>query len=68
MSVKKEFRGQGIARMMVRKLEDHAKAAGYIKVVLETNIAWDSAVNLYKSCGYKEFIMEAEMIHLSKEI
>ncbi|MCS0655963.1 GNAT family N-acetyltransferase [Cytobacillus firmus] len=68
MSVKKEFRGQGIARMMVRKLEDHAKEAGYKKVVLETNIAWDSAVNLYKSCGYKEFKMEAEMIHLSKEI
>ncbi|EWG11642.1 GNAT family N-acetyltransferase [Cytobacillus firmus] len=68
MSVKKEFRGQGIAGMMVRKLEDHAKAAGYIKVVLETNIAWDNAVNLYKSCGYKEYKMEDEMIHLSKDI
>ncbi|MEH6987066.1 GNAT family N-acetyltransferase [Cytobacillus firmus] len=68
MSVKKEFRGQGLAGMMLRKLEDHAKAAGYIKIVLETNIAWDSAVNLYKRCGYKEFKVEDEMIHLFKEI
>ncbi|MBN8201676.1 GNAT family N-acetyltransferase [Bacillus sp. NTK034] len=68
MSVKKEFRGQGIAGMMVRQLEDRARAAGYRKVVLETNMAWDSAVNLYKRCGYMEYYMEDEMIHLSKEI
>ncbi|WP_264740781.1 GNAT family N-acetyltransferase [Cytobacillus firmus] len=68
MSVKKELRGQGLAGMMVRQLEDRAKAAGYRKAVLETNMAWDSAVNLYKRCGYKEYKLEDEMIHLSKEI
>ncbi|MCS0788215.1 GNAT family N-acetyltransferase [Cytobacillus firmus] len=68
MSVKKEFRGQGIASMIVRQLEERAKAAGYRKVVLETNIAWDSAANLYKRCGYKEYKLEDERIHLSKEI
>lgn len=68
MSVKKEFRGQGIASMMVRQLGERAKAAGYRKVVLETNIAWNSAVNLYKRCGYKEYKLEDEMIHLFKEI
>ncbi|CAM3476806.1 hypothetical protein CYOC110262_05595 [Cytobacillus oceanisediminis] len=30
--------------------------------------AWDSAVTLYKSCGYKEYLQEEGMIHLSKSI
>lgn len=68
MSVKKDFRHNGLAKMMVEKLENHARSEGYTKIILETNAAWESAVGLYKSCGYREYLQAEGMIHLYKLI
>ncbi|MBT2687483.1 GNAT family N-acetyltransferase [Bacillus sp. ISL-47] len=68
MSVKTAFRNRGIARTMVQVLESQAQAEGYKKIVLETHLSWSSAVTLYKSCGYKEYLQEEGMIHLFKSI
>lgn len=50
--VVKEHRRQGLAKLMVSKLEELAKSRGYKYAVLETGIKQDEAIKLYKSLGY----------------
>ncbi|MFC4559014.1 GNAT family N-acetyltransferase [Virgibacillus kekensis] len=66
MSVKKDFRRQGIARAMLYHLEDYAKDIGYSKAILETNIKWPSAINLYQNNGYDEYTRDEQRVHMVK--
>ncbi len=50
--VVKECRKQGIAKLIVKKLEELAKEAGYRYALLETGIKQYEAINLYRSYGY----------------
>ena len=49
-----EYRRQGLAGAILRFLEDHARALGAIRVVLETVIDPPAAVALYRAAGYDE--------------
>ncbi|WP_369596736.1 hypothetical protein [Tuberibacillus sp. Marseille-P3662] len=40
MSVAKDFRRKGSAKIMLAKLEEKTKRVGYLKLVLETNLYW----------------------------
>lgn len=51
--VKKEYRNQGMAKLIMNKLEETAKNTGFIYAVLETGIKQCEAINLYKSIGYE---------------
>ncbi|CAM5229055.1 GNAT family N-acetyltransferase [Streptomyces californicus] len=51
MFVIPEGRGRGLARRMLAALED-ARAAGRVRMVLETGDQQPEAVALYTSCGY----------------
>lgn len=68
MSVKKEYRRQGLANRTLEKLEEIAKDMGYTRLVLETNIDWRSATQFYKSCGFIKLNKEDGLIHMSKEL
>ncbi len=50
--VVKEHRRQGLAKLIVSKLEELAESRGYEYAVLETGKKQDEAINLYKSFGY----------------
>lgn len=50
--VKKEYRGQGVAKTIVDELEKLAKANGYTFAVLETGVKQMEALKLYKGKGY----------------
>ena len=52
MFVVREVRGQGLARRILAVLEDDARAAGRIRMVLETGTAQPEAMALYESSGY----------------
>jgi GNAT superfamily N-acetyltransferase len=52
MSVKREFRGKGYAKLMLSTLEKEAKKRGYQKLIIETNRDWESAIELYKRNGF----------------
>jgi GNAT superfamily N-acetyltransferase len=52
MYVPAEHRGKGYARMILRALEDAARAAGYPRINLETGTAQPEALALYESSGY----------------
>lgn len=53
MFVVPEERGRGLARRILRALEDSARAAGRIRMVLETGTPLPEAMALYTSSGYE---------------
>ena len=53
MFVVKQARGRGLARRMLATLEDDARAAGRLRMVLETGTEQPEAIALYTSSGYE---------------
>lgn len=53
MYVIPEARGRGLARHILAALEDDARAAGRIRMVLETGDMQPEAIALYASSGYE---------------
>lgn len=53
MFVIREARGRGLARRMLTALEEDARAAGRIRMVLETGTEQPEAIALYTSSGYE---------------
>lgn len=52
MYVVPEARGRGLARRMLAALEDSAREAGRVRMVLETGTPLTEALALYRSSGY----------------
>ncbi|MFI1969688.1 GNAT family N-acetyltransferase [Streptomyces cinnamoneus] len=52
MYVVPRARGRGLARLILARLEDNARAAGRIRMVLETGDKQPEAMTLYLSSGY----------------
>lgn len=52
MFVLKEYRKQGLAKLVINNLEELAKNKGYKFIVLETGKKQHEAINLYKGIGY----------------
>ena len=52
MYVREEFRRQGLARLVLARLEDSARENGFDRLVLETGLVQPEAVALYLDCGY----------------
>jgi GNAT superfamily N-acetyltransferase len=53
MFVRPEFRGRGIAKMVLSELETWAKELQFAECVLETGLKQPEAVGLYRSGGYE---------------
>jgi len=53
MYVIDDMRGRGLARRLLAALEADARAAGRIRMVLETGIKQPEAITLYTSSGYE---------------
>ncbi|MBC2869480.1 GNAT family N-acetyltransferase [Streptomyces mexicanus] len=53
MFVIESMRGRGLARRMLAALEEDARAAGRIRMVLETGDQQPEAIALYTSSGYE---------------
>lgn len=51
--VRKEYRKQGISRLILKSLEQLAETQGYKACVLETGLRQVEAINLYRSSGYQ---------------
>ncbi|MFH0177163.1 GNAT family N-acetyltransferase [Streptomyces cacaoi] len=52
MFVIREMRGRGLARRMLTALEEDAREAGRVRMVLETGTEQPEAIALYTSSGY----------------
>ena len=53
MYVTAQVRGRGFARRVLTALEEDARAAGRLRMVLETGIKQPEAIALYTSSGYE---------------
>jgi GNAT superfamily N-acetyltransferase len=53
MFVVAEMRGLGLARRILAELEEDARAAGRVRMVLETGTKQPEAIALYTSTGYE---------------
>lgn len=53
MFVPQEFRGKGIAQLVLKELENWAKELGFEKCILETGEDMKDAVKLYQKSNYK---------------
>ncbi|SMC37197.1 GNAT family N-acetyltransferase [Moheibacter sediminis] len=53
MFVPQEFRGRGIAQLVLKELENWAKELGFEKCILETGEDMKDAVGLYQKSNYK---------------
>jgi len=52
MYVKDEFRGKGVSKLILKKLEDTAVEMKYRRIVLETGVKQPEAMKLYEKYGY----------------
>jgi putative acetyltransferase len=52
MYVAPSHRGQGVSRLVLRALLDHARAVGLAEVWLETGVRQPEAISLYESEGF----------------
>jgi GNAT superfamily N-acetyltransferase len=48
------WRGHGVARSVLTRLIDDARAAGYRRLQLETAVWMVEAHALYRSCGFRD--------------
>lgn len=51
--VVKEARRKGLAKLVVRELEELARSKGYKFAILETGVKQKEAITLYRSMGYE---------------
>ena len=68
MSVKKEYRREGYASMILKALEKKAFDKGYKIIVLETTKTWQEAISFYKRNNYKVTHIDTNNIHFKKSI
>lgn len=72
--VRPEYRGQGIARELIRRLEANAKIQGFTYALLETGDLLEDAMKLYKRAGYHvidnygPYVQMEESICMSKKL
>ncbi|WP_246079195.1 GNAT family N-acetyltransferase [Paenibacillus piri] len=66
MSVKKTFRRNGFAGIIIRALEQIAKEKGYKSIMLKTIIHWSDAVGFYTSQGYRKSNLEGDSVTMIK--
>ena len=51
--IRSGYRGRGISKTMLGKLEQRAKEQGYTALILETGALLEVAMRLYRSLGYE---------------
>jgi ribosomal protein S18 acetylase RimI-like enzyme len=60
LAVMPEYRGQGIARRLLARVEEEARALGCCKVTLEVLEGNAVARSLYRSCGFDGYELKPE--------
>jgi GNAT superfamily N-acetyltransferase len=52
MSTKPEFRGCGLAQLILEQLIKEARDRGFKRLLLETNSTWGNAMQVYEKAGF----------------
>lgn len=65
LSVSADRRGQGLAKKMIRHLIEKARERQFDLILVETEVLWTSAVQIYKSEGFSIAEADHENIHFT---
>ncbi len=68
MSVARQARRTGIGQAILARLIEIARARGFIRLVLETNIGWDDAIGFYRRCGFQEYGRGDGLTHMALDL
>lgn len=68
MFIKKEYRGRGIAKELLKTVENHARERGCHTLFLDTRITLEPAVSLYRVFGFDIVFQQGLYIQMEKEI
>lgn len=68
LSVRRDRRGQGVGRALVRYLLRVAQTSGLRRVWMETNANWESAIRLYERCGFRRYAQIDELVLLERAV
>jgi GNAT superfamily N-acetyltransferase len=68
VSVRSDWRGQGVGRALVTRLVACARQLGLRRVEVETNHDWYNAITLYQRCGFIPFAEDDESIYLALDL
>lgn len=60
-AVAPEFRGRGLAKRMLEKVEELARTLDCCKITLEVLEGNKTAQSLYKTCGFVHYELDAQM-------
>ena len=68
MSVARAWRRRGVGTLLLNSLLARARAAGYRRVVLETEPDWTDAVAFYKARGFRPLGLRDGNVHLALDL
>lgn len=68
MFIKEEYRGRGIAKELLKTVENHAREQGCHTLFLDTRITLEPAVSLYRVFGFDIVFQQGLYIQMEKEI
>lgn len=66
--IRKEYRGKGISKELLRTVERYAKEQGCKTLFLDTRITLEPAVSIYRSFGFQIVFQQGLYIQMEKEI
>lgn len=66
--IKKEYRGKGISKELLKTLECYAKEQGCHTLFLDTRVTLEPAVSLYRSHGFSIVYRQGLYIQMEKEL
>ena len=66
--VKKEYRGKGISKELLRVIERHAGEQGCTKLFLDTRITLEPAVSLYRAVGFEIIFQQGLYVQMEKQL
>lgn len=66
--IKKEYRGQGISKELLRALETYAREQGCHTLYLDTRITLEPAVSLYRASGFQIIFQQGLYVQMEKPL
>ena len=66
--LRKEYRGQGISKELLKTMEHHAVKQGCIALFLDTRITLEPAVSLYRKFGFDIIFQQGLYVQMEKKL
>lgn len=66
--IRKEYRGKGISKELLKTVENHAKEQGCHMLFLDTRITLEPAVSIYRAFGFDIVFQQGLYIQMEKKL